>query len=1061
MVLPDDLDERLRRRIRPYRVKQVESGTAEELVSAWRASQQAPREEDEVWIVLLSLFRSRVTGFVPGLKEALRERHMTVMKTRLEIALQLSSRYFHLGRRLLARDTAALEGWFLLQECVEVLTWVAETEDRLPDHKRRQYRGQLANSLIILARKAPAEVVRNMLTKADTHARLAEELGDHTEEHYSYRIEAALRLFNVTREEEHLEHASRLSTVPSAGRTRRLRTVVADVIAERGYLRILRNETAEGLPLLHQARAAYDEALALVQEEGVDDGYLLAKRGLLLNRLYRYVVDPAGRRSSQLLDASLDDLLDHRAALHTNSALVANALLDRARIQARRGHPAAAREDREQARALLSAGSTHQTEGKLSAAELGQSVTEVIQSNDRSRLGELVEEISGLPADAAIPSAELAIACKLLVLFNDEESWRQPVARALDRIEADLAHPAVSPSGARHIAGHAALLAWQLARGTEDGDMHRRALDLYRTSFAATSQQPSVDALANAGTIALTLGKALLAGDEAQAEDAASLFVDAIGWFGTALSRASENPLYIRDDFDPKIVHSRLGETALRVYPLLWDKRHLDLAVAHLTASRDLGQDAFQLTGLLGDAYYRRGVRQNESADLEQAITLKDEAFAAGSLSRENRSVTAAAALRLFGLIDRPKLLTGAARRALEAAVCDPKWPWAVIQLAEIAGWSDLLDAGELASCPPQDLAQHVVHGQRNELLRRAAELAVHTTEFRMSVLGGQQRSGQRGVRILNDPHRLIEQAIVLKRVARDEAHAERKATDDLREWLASKSAPPSWQLPEPLDVVEVSDDSVYVMRRSQGRVLGSAVVGWRSGHGPDPRPRFREAVRFLAAFQAWRAESDPAFPRHCGLDERSAFDAQLDKACRKLDLDDGMRALLAEMCAPFLAEGMPVMAKKDPHPGNWLWTRNDELVLIDIEANVALPMLQEVVTIIDDLPLLGLSTEGWSERRALCDDYLDALHRFGYATIPDRESIWQSYESMLALHAVKGLGRLRRADPDVSSYTLGSRRMQGLHYQEILRYLRTSASRPVVRTLAEQCSAESMSWEA
>lgn len=1049
--LPHDLNTRLQQRLAPFSLADLEPGVpAERLVGAWQATRSAPRDEDEVWIILLHMFRARFGRFVPGLKEALHAQRMGVIPTRIQVALQLGSRCFHLGRRLVALDADSRSGRLLLEECVELLSEVAAAEPRLKEHTLRQYRGQLATSLTILARRSPAEDLPRILGKAEENSRIAEELGDRTEQHFAYRAEIGLRLFHATQDDTHLDSAqTSVAAVPSI-QTKRLRSVAADVVAQQGYAQIRKNEVADGIALLRTAENSYGKALDLVEADGVDDGYLLTKRAELRNQLYRVAVDPHGRRDSRLLDSALADWLDPRASAHSHDASVANALLDRARIRARRNDQAGASTDREQARALLPHGVSPQTDAKLRAAELEHAVSDAITSDDIGRVRQLVEEMVHLNPDAVVPSAALARACKLLAIKTDEAEWAPLAVKSLDRLEMDLAHPSVSAPAARSIAGHAALLSWLLARRADDKDLLSRTVQLYRTSFESVPLQPSVDALANAGTCALALGKRLLAGDEADAEEAAALFTEGVSWLGMALQRAASSPASVRGDFDPVMAHSRLGETALRAYPLTWDESLLETAVEHLGAARDLGENAVELIGLLGDAHYRRGSRQRDPDDLERAIALKDDAFAAGARQRENRSLTAAAAMKLFGMTDEPQLLTDAAARALQSALCDPTWPWAVIQLAELATRSASLDAESLSTAEPRELAVWVVGGNRQQLLRHAAELAVHTEEFSASILGGQQRSGDRGVRVLNDPHRLIEQTIVLKRLARDAAHSERDETVFFGQWLSTVPAQSNWVLPEPLAVVDLpGGDSVYAMRRAQGRVLGASVVEWHTGTGDDPRPRFREALRYLAAFQAWRVSTDERFPSACGAPERTAFQAQLEKAGRKLDLDENARNLLNASCDRFLVDGMPAVAKKDPHSGNWLWTRRDELVLIDIEATVALPLLQEVVTIIDDLPLFDLTAEGWSERRGLCREYVETLQGFGYPRISERFPLMECYEAMATLHAIKGLGRLRAADPGISSFSLEARRMQEAHYRQLLEYMRSAAIQPEVRELA------------
>jgi predicted nucleic acid-binding protein len=1065
--LPDDLLAHLEQRISPFVLADLEKGSsATRLVGAWRATRSAPRSPDEVWIILLRLFQERFDGFTPGLKEALGEHHMGIANTRIQIRLQLGSRCFHLGRRLVAQDTESATGSFLLQECAEVLAGVARTENRLPADKRRMYRGQLATALVILSRRSPADAVVDVLRQADEHSRVAEEHGDRTEEHFAYQAEIGLRLHNATRDQVHLANAQRSITALPVIRTKRLRSVAADVVAARGYAQITGKEVADGVSLLREAESGYAEALTLVETDGVDDGYLLAKRGLLRNQLYRTAVDPHGRRDSALLDSALADWLDPRASAHSHDTLVANALLDRARIRARRNDLDGASADRERARALLPPGTSSQTDLKLLAAELEHALDEANAADDLHLLRRLVEEANQLPPDAVIPAAALARACKILVRVSDDEEWRPPLADAVSRLEMDLAHPSMTAPAIRAIAGHAALLSWFLARRGKDRDLLGRTVQLYRTSFDAMANTPSVDALSNASTCALALGKSLLAGDEADSEEAAGLFADGGSWLRLAFQRAAGAPATVRGDFSPLMAHSRLGEIALRAYPLTWNQALLDTAIEHLGTARDLldratehlgaahdlGENAVALTGLLGDAHYRRGSRRNDVGDLERAVNLKDDAFASGASERENRSLAAAATIKLFGLTGDAQLLTDATLRALQAVRCDPSWPWAVIQLADLAGSAPDLDVPTVSAAEPRELAAWVSGGHRDELLRHAAELAVHTEEFSASILGGQQRSGERGVRVLNDPHRLIEQALVLKRLARVDAHRERDETTAFSQWLASTSAPAEWTLPRPLAVVDLTDDdSVYVMQRAQGRVLGASVVEWREHGGVDPRPRFREALRYLAAFQAWRAASDDGFPRTCGWLERSAFQAQLEKVGRKLDPDEKTRTLLARLCADFVTDGMSAVAKKDPHPDNWLWTSRGQLVLIDVESTGALPLFQEAVTIIDDLPLFDLTDHGWEDRSALCRVYVDALHDFGFPQVEERFPVMEHYEAMATLHAIKGLARLLTADPGVSSYSLEARRMQGGHYRNLLTHLSERAVRAEVRELARR----------
>ena len=1022
LTLPRHLAPRLARLVRPCTLADLDRhGTAEGLVGAWTATRENRRSEsdDTAWLVLLRMFYSRFNESVPELKEVLRARRMSLTKTRVEIRLQLASKCFFLGRRLVHRDKGSRPGRFLLEECVEVSREVLPVEDALhrpgrgPD-RRSTLRGQLANALTIMSRTAPPEAAVALLVEAEEHAAAAERFGDRTEEHFAYRIETGLRLFTSTQDRAHLERACDLVVAVGDTRSKRLRATAADTVAQLGFLHVGPGDRDEAITLLTDSESRYGQALAAApdrEDGGVDDGYLLAKRAQVRNRLYR-LGDDHGRRSSPLLDDALADWLDERAERHRHDPSVVGALLDRARVRARRNDNTGARADRERARGLLTSAASIAVEAKLRAAELEELVEEASAADDLERLQALVAEITQLPSDAPVPTAALVRAGKILALTMPEERWRPLLSAALDRIEVDLVHPSLTGPATRHVAGHAALLAWLLGRRTHDADLLGRAVQLFRTSFDASgAEPPSVDALMNAGACALQLGKNVQAGTEQAAEEAASLFAEGLTWLQAGLAR-SRSGTAVREDFDPVLPHSRLGELALRLYPLTWDANHLDTAIEQLATARELGEQALQtdakglqLTGLLGDAHYRRGVAQNEPEDLHRAIALKDAVYETGAEQRENRSLTAAAALRLARLTADDRLLADAVRRALQAARCDPAWPWPVLQLGDLAGYAARLDDPGLAATEPRDLAGLVVAGRRPELLRRAAELAVHSVEFQGSILGGQPRPGEHGVRVLNDQHRLIEQAIVLKRLGHEDAHREHGDTVRFRDWLAGAGAPESWTLPEPLTVVDLAGgDSVYVMRRAQSRLLGASVVDWRTGPGPDPRPRFREALRYLAAFQAWRALSDDRFPRVCGPDGQAAFRSQLAKVARNLGAEDELLRLLSAACEPFAAEGTPAVAKKDPHPGNWLWTRDGRLVLIDIESTDALPLLREAATVIDDLPLLDADDEGWHRRAALCGDYLDALAEFGLR-IDDRDHLMARYEAMVALHTAKGLG--------------------------------------------------------
>ncbi len=1057
LEVPADVSGRVESRIPGHSLGALEGDPdTRALVSAWLSTRAADKSDEISWIVLLELFREQFDRELPQLRTVLGEQGMGLVRTQIEIRRQLGSRYFHLGRRIDADDPGPL-GAHLLGQAIEALLWVHDKQPRLRDPEKRMYHSQIATASVIVARRTEHGTRRlGLLDQAQEHSLLAEGFGDRSEEHYAYLTEIHLRRHALTGDPAPLTAVLQVLDSRSAT-TRRLLGALADLRLEVGLAAVRAGQIPQGVQLLRRADADYGDALATNEESGVAAGYLLAKRGLVRNALYRYDTDVDGRRDRRFLDDALHDWLDPQVQGHLAVDLVAAGLLDRARIHLRANNTEAAQLDREQARSLLP-GSSAATEGKFELDDLEHAVDAAIDSDDWVRLADVVDEILAVSVESAIPAAALMRACRVLLQIAPTDDDGQRVRRAVDRLEVDIDHPALTAAGRRHVAGHAALLSWLLARRGDDADGLARTVELYRRSFEAIDHHPSVDALSNAGTCALALAKSLLVGDEADAEQAASLFTESAHWLRQALELADARPHLAREEFDATIAHSRLGEAAIRGYPLTFDSELLELAVTHLQDARDAGQDAVELTGLLADAHYRRGVRDRSVEDLQLAVQLKDEAFDKGNTARENRSVSAAIVQRLRELTGDGAQLTSAAQRGLQAAVCDPQWPWSVLQLAGLAADSHLLDRALLADQPPVELSAPLIAGDRRALSTRAAELAVATSEFQASILGGQMRSGQRGVRVINDPHRLLERALVLKRLSRSAAHRERNDTEAFRGWLDAHRCPPHWTLPTPMAVVDVGDsDAVYVMSRAQGRVLGTCVVNPTPDDQPPPVQRFSEALQYLAAYQGWRWSRHPK-PEGAADAEQIAFDQQLDKASRKLQLDTDTEARLSRAFAFLARRGAPVVAKKDPHPGNWLWTHDHQLVLIDLESSIYLPFLQEAVTVIDDLPLLDpLDAAAWATRRELARDYCAALSRFG-VTVPEMSDaeLTERYEALAALHAVKGLGRVRNTVAGVSLYSAAAGQLQKSHYLGLLDYLKDSARTADVRVMSATVAAVS-----
>lgn len=1054
----------MRKCVRPVRLDAVTVNPApDELVRAWRATKDHWKAErrEAVWIPLLHMFREHFAQRSPGLDAAVRAAGWNPTGTRREVTLQFGSRCFHLGQKLFM-DGQREPGRFLLNEAVQALTWADGIGRPMPLNRRCHCNGQLAVAHVMLARdleETDPEAV-DLLMRAEEHSAFAEQC-DTSEEHFAYRAEIHLRLFRAERVPAHLEKAqSILLTLERPPVTRRLRAAQADVLAGLGLVRLRSGQLEEGLQLLSEADAAYTQAQETAgpsNAEGAHPGYLLARRGHVRHQLYRFGTDTHGRRSTARLQTALSDLLAPEAADHIGGLVIAAALLDRSRVLLRRHDQDGAAADLARARGMLDLlPQPARLAAKVRVRELDDAVARAVEAKATDELRRLAQEIIRLPSDEPIPGTALSRACRSVVAAEGADQCRLLLEDALDRLEIDLAHPELSQPARRHVAGHAALIARLLARSDEEGSpaVLDRAVAFYRVSFGAVDEPASADAYADAGASALALAKILASGDEADAEEAAGLLHEAVDWLEKALAQAQTASPSLRRDFDPVIIHSRLGEAALRSYALTPSDSMLDAAIKNLDASLALEastaaeeaelarpeRDRTAVLGHLGDAYYRRGTRNLDAEDLEHALALKEETYTDVNRARENRSLAAAAAGRLHRITADDAQLTRSAGYALQACTCDPAWPWPVLQLADLAERHATLDPSALTGQPPVFLSALLLAGDRPALLERAAHLAVLNREFVATVLGGQRRTGEQGVFILNDAHRLIEQTLVLKRLDATAAAREWQWTQRFRQWLTDRHAPQDWLLPEPLGLVPLQaphdQDAVYVMRRMQGRLLGATVNDRIAGRADDPLPHFANVLRYLAAFQAWRALDDPSTPRTATPQHADDWARQVTKACDKLDASPEVRNALAHLLQPLAAPGSPVVAKKDPHSGNWILTKHGGLVLIDVESETTLPLLQEAVTVIDDLPLLPLDQAGWAQREQLRDDYLEALGEFGLPTPRAQDIPGHTLEALTAFHAVKGIGRIRRWSNDVSSFTLSLRSAQYEHYWSILDHL-------------------------
>ncbi|MFJ9374126.1 hypothetical protein [Streptomyces sp. NPDC101455] len=443
------------------------------------------------------------------------------------------------------------------------------------------------------------------------------------------------------------------------------------------------------------------------------------------------------------------------------------------------------------------------------------------------------------------------------------------------------------------------------------------------------------------------------------------------------LARAPELP------FDARRagLESRIGECHMRLHSITGTDEHADRALDHFARSRRRGNDSPNLLGLVGDVYYRKGRDRRNATDLRLAVELKSAAREQGSLSRENWSVSCAAHQMLFTLSRAKEDLGHAIACADEATRLAPDWPWPLFQLAELAslpqpdrdGAARWLDEPGMSQTRRLALA-----GERAELLRRAAELVIRDKEFTRFGMGGRITDA---VYVLDDPHRLLSRAVVIKERLRHWADTERELLTGFADWTSAQDQ--GWiRVPEviatvPLPPARVSGtrEVALVLQRVSGRPV-SALVADRVAVGSvethhDVVAVAEPVLHALASFHHWRGPGPAA--------DGSEVQRRLHHRMR-----DDLHALGRTVEPRDLAAlwdgvaGLPLVGQRDAHADNWLIPaapgRPRWVAPIDLEGLAWLPLLFEVAQFIEDFALLPVDDRHFGTCRNLAIRYLDRL---------------------------------------------------------------------------------------
>jgi len=293
----------------------------------------------------------------------------------------------------------------------------------------------------------------------------------------------------------------------------------------------------------------------------------------------------------------------------------------------------------------------------------------------------------------------------------------------------------------------------------------------------------------------------------------------------------------------------------------------------------------------------------------------------------------------------------------------------------------------------------------------------------------------------MEDSHRILSESYVFKHTNERSATRDRDVVLAFSAFLKLKGLR-GFRLPEPIAIIPQTLENVtYVMRRARGHHLGLAVIRARREGTEPPVKDFWRALSFLANYHAWGLTIQSPAPIEL-LHFVSAY--LKDKLSLRLRIPATSIALIKQIgkCQRVL--------KKDAHPENWLIDDFGNICMIDFESSKSLPILFEVVQLIDDYPLLEATQESMQYRTRLCRTYLDELEALSGTSLASSASMSALYAIFAVLRSGFGLQRSQRSSRAItSSAALRARSERSLHYQDLLTWLSTEHEQGGVREFA------------
>jgi tetratricopeptide (TPR) repeat protein len=951
--------------------------------------------------------------------------------TWFEATRRLAGGLYNLGRR----GSISEQSIALLKKAVELFDLLISRDKKAIEPRTRcRYVGMRGVSNFFLARvdDLPAERYESALRDLEESG----DLGNRSLEHDQYLVDCYLHLYDIEPRIELLDKAEGLLSELSEKYTptRTICFAMGEVFLRRGFILANEDKIAEAFPYFQSAADRFSQALDLPEQPSfLDDqaDYLRMKRGHARLRLFTSRHQAEEIEDEDLLDLAIEDL-------GRGGSSLPSALLLRSIILRRNKKYGGALEDLERALPLCSEDTADTAElvGNRNRVLAGIGECKIwlgIDEGDSNKILQGCETLLNVPtALKEVNSASLFYGTKYLISHLNSGLLDNLIERVVANIEIRLELHKSEGDTRRFDASHAASLILEMSAARTEITLLERAYRLYNQALLASDEPGNAELYGRAGETALKIAKLCVKSGNRKAaldylEDASELFLK-------SLEQAQQGSH--SEFFSLSTAHSKLGETYVRLNALTGGKDYADGAISHLQASRSLGNEAPELVGLIGDAYYRRGRALRSKTDLLEAITHKQASKAIGDTSRENASVRAAANMQLWKATDDVRYLQGAIESAIEAVAADETWAWPFFQMAEIAALPEPVRreaVQPINNWESRDLVKLIRSGNSLRFYQKGCDLSINSNEFDKNEFKSRQL-----VYVLDDPHRLLNRSFVFKHTPRCNADREISTHQSFGNYLSSSGAPSYFELPEPVLTMPLdADEVVYMMRRAQGVQLGQLVIDWLKGRSDRPYSYYKRTLQYLAYFHAWGAQIRGGVQQIESRTVKKLLDAVLTR-WQTLGVSSEEAAKLKNILAEIFPRELPALLKKDAHPENWLVTPKGHVVMLDLEATSDLPLFFEVVQLVEDYPILPNDEFGWQERLLICEEYLQALRHLGFTFSSERLS--SSYAVFALLRAAFGYARInnqrRFGKESKSSSALRAGHFREHHYLEVIRFL-------------------------